>query len=259
MAGTARREPVTELCGRGCSEAAHQASAGLLWAPVLKMGQGHAPRQQPDLDNTPTTETQTASTSKATPGTSPPALPPPPRPRPKPPALPAPSLLPPSPWSISWRCLFPGPPPPGTPCHHPLPLTLHRRPARLPPAVCSHEPHAWHGPAQPPARPLGRPFPPMTCLLTRCLSLATAVLPGRERGDPLCGRPSAERFHCTESGRGSSRDQPRAGSARPLSLEGQESPRPLPTQVCTGVGVREGGDEACALSSPGRGDAMFRK
>lgn len=35
----------TGPCSRGCLEPGHQASVGLLWAPVPKMGQGHVPWQ----------------------------------------------------------------------------------------------------------------------------------------------------------------------------------------------------------------------
>lgn len=35
----------TGPCSRGCLEPGHQVSAGLLWAPVPKMGQGHVPWQ----------------------------------------------------------------------------------------------------------------------------------------------------------------------------------------------------------------------
>lgn len=126
-------------------------------------------------------QTQTAPASKATPGTS---LPPPP-PRPGCLALPALFSLPPQSWSVSWRVLFSGPPPPGRTCRHLPPL----RPCTAARPAChqlSVRTGHMHGVARPRSRPLplGGHFPPMTCLLACCLSLATDVLPGWERGRP---------------------------------------------------------------------------
>lgn len=259
--------------GRGC--AAEDARSSL--ARCRRVCSGRLPRRW-DKDTrhgssqtlaTSQRQTQTAPASKATPGTS---LPPPP-PRPGCLALPALFSLPPQSWSVSWRVLSSGPPPPGRTCRHPPPL----RPCTAARPAChqlSVRKGHMHGVARPRSRPLplSGHFPPMTCLLACCLSLATDVLPGRERGRPCLWQTFHRAFpeaKSTDGNHPSGTDDSascRRGVTSALERQlradhGTEGPTPWPTETQRAREAARGrqGPGGPQSMAPGRGHGRTRQ